>query len=87
VDGRYRLETAHVTVARFRSRLRDGARLAAMLERARLRPFGATHVRNLSLVENDWYMTRRVTRTVKRYRLSGAGIPARGGKEPCPRTE
>ena len=32
VDGRYRLETAHATVARFRARLRDGARLAAMLD-------------------------------------------------------
>jgi 2'-5' RNA ligase len=86
VDGRYRLETAHLTVARFRARLRDGPRLAAMLERARSRPFGATHIRNVSLVENDWYMTRRVTRTVKRYRLSAAASRARGGEEPDRRT-
>ena len=86
VDGRYRLETAHVTVARFRARLHDGARLAAMLERARRRPFGASDIRNVSLVENDWYMTRRVTRTVKRYRLSGAARRARGGEKPDPIT-
>jgi 2'-5' RNA ligase len=72
VDGRYRLETAHLTVARFRAWLRDGERLAATLERARDRPFGATLVRGVSLVENDWYMTREATRTVKRYRLSRA---------------
>jgi 2'-5' RNA ligase len=86
VDGRYRLETAHVTVARFRSRLRDGARLAALLERARRRSFGATQIRSVSLVENDWYMTRRVTRTVKRYRLSGAALRAWGGGAPGHRT-
>jgi 2'-5' RNA ligase len=69
VDGRYRLETAHVTVARFRARLRDGERLAEAIERARHRPFGATTVRSVSLVETDWYMSRQATRTVKRYRL------------------
>jgi len=70
VDGRYRLETAHVTVARFRARLRDGERLAEAIERARHRPFGATTVRSVSLVETDWYMTRETARTLKRYRLS-----------------
>lgn len=70
VDTRYRAETAHVTVARFCAPLRDGERLAARIERARRRLFGTTIVRSVSLVENDWYMTRRTTRTVKRYRLS-----------------
>jgi 2'-5' RNA ligase len=69
VDARYRLETAHMTVARFRDRLRDGPRLAATLERARRRPFGATDVRGVSLVTTDWCMSRGVSETVKRYRL------------------
>jgi 2'-5' RNA ligase len=69
LDRRYRLETAHITVARFRVPLCDGKRLAAALERARRRPFGATNIGNLSLVKNDWYMTHQVLETVKRYRL------------------
>lgn len=69
VDGRYRLETAHMTVARFRVPLRDSERFAPALERARHLPFGATHIRSVSLVKHDWYMTRQFIETVKRYRL------------------
>jgi 2'-5' RNA ligase len=81
VDRRYRLETAHITVARFRARLRDGERLAARIERARHRPFGATTVRSVSLVETDWYMTRQTARTVKRYRLPGQAALGRCSQE------
>lgn len=69
LDGRYRLETAHMTIARFRSRLRNGARLAAALQGTRRQPFGATCIRSVSVVENDWYMSKGVTRTLKRFRL------------------
>ncbi len=51
-------------------RLRDGERFAARLAQARQRSFGSIEVRSLSLVKNDWYMTRRVLETVKRYRLA-----------------
>jgi 2'-5' RNA ligase len=73
VDGRYRLETAHMTVARFRAPLRDGNRFAAAIEVARHRRFGAINIRSVSVVMNDWYMTSDVTRTVKRYRLRAKG--------------
>lgn len=70
LDGRYRLETSHMTVARFRAPLRDPERFAAALERARKRPFGAMSVASLSLVKNDWYLTQQVVQLMKRYRLS-----------------
>jgi len=70
LDQRYRLKAAHMTVARFRAPLGEGGRFAACLEEARQRPFGATTVKSLSLVKNDWYMSRRVTETLKRYRLT-----------------
>jgi 2'-5' RNA ligase len=69
VDTRYRLQTAHITVVRFRARLQDGEQLAAMLERERNLSFGIINVRSVSLVRNDWYMTRRVVKTVERYHL------------------
>jgi 2'-5' RNA ligase len=69
LDERYRLETAHMTVARFCVRLKDGQRFAAVLERSRQLLFGTTVISTLSLVKNDWYMSRLILEMVKRYRL------------------
>jgi 2'-5' RNA ligase len=68
VDERYRLETAHMTVVRFRVPLRQSAKFARALEQARHRWFGVTTVKSLVLVENDWYMSRQCTRTLRRFR-------------------
>ena len=70
LDVRYRLETAHMTVARFRAPLRDGKHVAAVLRRSRRRPFGSMTIKSLSLVTNDWYMTHQTLETLNRYRLS-----------------
>ena len=74
LDERYRLETAHMTVARFRAPLRDPGRLAAALTQARRRPFGAMTIGPVSLVSNDWYMTRGVVKTIRRYRLAAKSV-------------
>jgi 2'-5' RNA ligase len=73
LDVRYRLETAHMTVARFLAPLRDGKYFAAVLARSRHRSFGAMTIKGLNLVTNDWYMTHRTLETLKRYRLSPVG--------------
>jgi 2'-5' RNA ligase len=67
IDKRYKLQTAHMTVVRFRDPLRHAERFAESLEQARHRPFGVTIVRSFILVENDWYMSRRTTVSLKRY--------------------
>jgi 2'-5' RNA ligase len=67
LDDRYRLQTAHMTVARFRAPLRHPERFANLLEQARQSPFGATTFRSFVLVENDWYMSRHMTVPLKRY--------------------
>lgn len=67
VDERYKLQTAHMTVARFRAPLRHAERFATALAQARRRPFGESTVRSFALVENDWYMSRRTTVSLKRY--------------------
>ncbi len=71
LDTRYRLETAHLTVMRFRAPLRDSKKFAATLTRARKRSFGSTTIRNPALVKTDWYMSHQTVEMVKRYRLSG----------------
>jgi 2'-5' RNA ligase len=70
VDARYRLETAHMTVARFRAPLRDSERFATMLKRSRRLPFGQTLITTVNLVKNDWYMSRQSLEILKRYKLS-----------------
>jgi 2'-5' RNA ligase len=72
IDGRYRLETVHMTVARFRARLRDSEQFAATLEQARHLPFGVTDITSINLVKNDWYMSRRITETIERYHVPAA---------------
>lgn len=69
VDGRYRLVTAHMTIARFRAPLRNGKKMAAFLQRARKLPFGRTDVKAVTLVKNDWYMSRKTLEIVGKYQL------------------
>jgi 2'-5' RNA ligase len=71
VDLRYRLETAHMTAVRFRAPLRDGRRLARILERGRDLEFGEMEVRELELVRSDWYMSRGCTEGLGRFPLGG----------------
>lgn len=57
MDSRYRLETAHSTLLRFRTPLADPAAFHAFLERNRGRAFAETTVERVELVVNDWYMS------------------------------
>jgi len=67
LDQRYRLQTAHMTVVRLREPFGNARRFAAALEAARQRPFGKTTLTKLLLVQHDWYMSQRVTKTLKTY--------------------
>jgi 2'-5' RNA ligase len=69
LDERYRLETAHMTVARFRQPLRDGLTFAQALERMRTRDFGEAVVDSLELVRNDLSMSRETTECLRNFVL------------------
>jgi 2'-5' RNA ligase len=69
LDQRYRLQTAHSTVLRFRAPLHQPQAFAARLERYRQQPFGTTTVERLALVVNDWYMSENVVRVIEHYQL------------------
>jgi hypothetical protein len=56
-----------MTTVRFRAPLRHSERFAEALEQARERRFGTSRITCFALVENDWYMSRRVTRTLQRF--------------------
>ncbi|AEG92274.1 hypothetical protein Rta_11880 [Ramlibacter tataouinensis TTB310] len=72
LDRRYRLETAHMTLVRFASPLRDAARFVDAVAAARATDFGASEVDGLELVLGDWYHTAAHERELARYRLDGA---------------
>ena len=71
LDGRYRISAAHMTAVRFCRPLQDLRGLAAALQALRRRPFGATQVAELQLVENDWYMSHDRVRVLAAYALDG----------------
>ena len=75
LDSRYILQTAHMTVVRFRAPLHEQARFAGVLERYRDRAFGQTQVQELNLVRNDWYMSRASVEVLERFQLSSISVP------------
>jgi 2'-5' RNA ligase len=69
LDERYRLESAHMTVARFRQPLRDGPAFAQALEQMRTYDFGEAVVDSLELVRNDLSMSRATTECLRSFAL------------------
>lgn len=74
IDQRYRIQTAHATVVRFRAPLQHPPRLAELTRRFQDYPLGAFEVSTLELVYNDWYQRAAHTVQLGRYQL-GAAAP------------
>jgi 2'-5' RNA ligase len=60
IDVRYVLETAHITLMRFRKPLANNEAFGDLLERYKTTTFGSIKVRGLALVYNDWYHRKAV---------------------------
>lgn len=69
LDQRYRLVTAHMTLVRFATPLREPARFVAELAAARHLLFGSTSVEQLELVFGDWFHTAAHEQLVAQFRL------------------
>jgi len=61
IDLRYEISTAHTSVVRFRSALRNSERLIEVLAKYRKKEFGTLEVNRLELVFNNWYQDLSVT--------------------------
>lgn len=70
IDQRYRLQTAHSTIIRFREPLANPAGLLALLKKYERHAFGSFEVASLELVYNDWYQRARHTVLLEKYALS-----------------
>lgn len=69
IDQRYRLQTAHSTVIRFRRPLANPDQLVAAIEKYKQHFIGTFEVNTLELVYNDWYQRARNTVLLGNYSL------------------
>jgi 2'-5' RNA ligase len=69
IDQRYRLQTAHSTVVRFRQPLANAGRLVAAIEKYKQHFIGSFEVDVVELVYNDWYQRARNTVLLQQYSL------------------
>lgn len=70
INERYQLQTAHSTVIRFRSPLRNPSRLIEMIEAYQHHFFGSFQVDAIELVYNDWYHRTATTLLLETYPLA-----------------
>jgi 2'-5' RNA ligase len=78
IDQRYSIQTAHVTVVRFRNKLADPARLRQAVERFEHYNIGSFEVDTLELVYNDWYQRQENTILLETYPLASSYAPQMG---------
>jgi 2'-5' RNA ligase len=69
LDRRYKIATAHLTVVRFATPMKDWKPLKSLLAANRYRDFGTTSFRALQLIEGDWYASANTVRTLRKYPL------------------
>jgi 2'-5' RNA ligase len=71
LDRRYRINSTHMTVMRFRRADADWKRLATFLAKNRDTDCGEMEVSRIQLIWGDWYASANIARTLQEYRLSG----------------
>ncbi len=69
IDARYKTESGHSTVLRFRKPLSDGPALVQFLQEQSERDFGEFLVQEFELVANDWYQRTEKCRVLQRFLL------------------
>ena len=69
MDARYTIQTAHLTVMRFREKIIDKEALLKTLEEYRTLDFGKFKVEKLELMYNDWYQRNHLTQQLHSFEL------------------
>lgn len=70
IDQRYKLETAHSTVIRFKKPLASNKLFLDYLNNYREYNFGDCQLKKLELVYNDWYMSSAKVSKIKTFKLN-----------------
>jgi 2'-5' RNA ligase len=69
IDKRYRLQTAHSTVVRFRKCLQSKNEYIRIIENYRDYDFGSFTADTLELVYNDWYQRKEYVKSLYKFRI------------------
>nr|WP_286670563.1 2'-5' RNA ligase family protein [Fodinibius salsisoli] len=69
IDKRYRLETAHMTILRFKQPLQEEQVFIDRLTKLKDIDFGSCRVDQLSLVANDWYQRQQKVQLIEKFDL------------------
>ncbi len=69
IDKRYSLQTAHITVMRFKEKLNQKEMFLNKLKELKNHDFGNFEVNKMELVFNDWYQRKRNTKLLGVFRL------------------
>ena len=73
LDRRYKINTAHITAARFQNPAANWQKLVTYLEANRTTPFGECAVEQVQLIWGDWYASAGTTRLLETFALNSAG--------------
>lgn len=69
IDKRYTIQTAHSTVIRFRSQLKNKEELIKLIEKYSDFDFGTFEIKQIELVYNDWYQRERFVKKLHIFKL------------------
>lgn len=69
IDSRYSISTAHITVVRFRKKLKSKKSFLNLVEQFKDYNFGKSPVENLELVYNDWYQRAENVKILNHFKI------------------
>lgn len=69
IDKRYTIQTAHVTIMRFRKKVDHLTEFVEQLNSIKQKSFGADLIRECHLVGNDWYQRENSRRTIESFKF------------------
>lgn len=70
IDSRYKINTAHLTIMRFRQPLANSKEFVKVLDRYRDYAFGMMQISQLHLVFNDWYQRADIVKDLATFELA-----------------
>lgn len=78
IDARYQLQTAHITVVRFKQPFINPDEFINKITKLRHHDFGSCRITKLELVANDWYHQERKVKIIDTFELSPPGSMSNG---------
>ena len=69
-DERYKSESSHITFLRFMKKIKDTRKFVNFINNNRITNIGKEKVKDIELVEHDWYNKKESKRVINKYQLT-----------------